>query len=145
MATTHTDGPNALDIALGNRIRQRRKGLGVSQTTLAEAIGLTFQQVQKYERGFNRVSFSRLVDIAHALDCRVIDLVGDLDDGVAQPSLRSTTDSLRAPGAADLLAAYADASRPIQRVVLKLVQALAADARGRSMVDADDAEGAAAG
>ena len=69
MATPHTEGPNALDIALGNRIRQRRKGLGVSQTTLAEAIGLTFQQVQKYERGFNRVSFSRLVDIAHALDC----------------------------------------------------------------------------
>ena len=106
---------------------------------------MTFQQVQKYERGFNRVSFSRLVDIAHALDCRVIDLVGDLDDGVAQPTLRSTTDSLRAPGAADLLAAYADAPRPLQRVVLKLVQALASEARGRGTVDATEAEGAAAG
>jgi transcriptional regulator with XRE-family HTH domain len=50
-------------MALGLRIRQRRKALSVSQTALADAIGLTFQQVQKYERGFNRVSFSRLVDI----------------------------------------------------------------------------------
>ena len=48
----------------------------VSQTALAEAIGVTFQQIQKYERGFNRVSFSRLVDIAHAFDCRVVDLIG---------------------------------------------------------------------
>ena len=52
--------PNRLDVALGLRIRQRRKSLGVSQTALADAIGLTFQQIQKYERGFNRVSFSRL-------------------------------------------------------------------------------------
>ncbi len=58
------DEPNKLDVALGLRIRQRRKSLGVSQTALADSIGLTFQQIQKYERGFNRVSFSRLVDIA---------------------------------------------------------------------------------
>src|SRR6202051_4027587 len=77
--------PNKLDVALGLRIRQRRKALGVSQTALADSIGLTFQQIQKYERGFNRVSFSRLVDIAHALNCRVIDLVGDLD-GATLPS-----------------------------------------------------------
>ena len=97
-AKIHT--PNKLDVALGLRIRQRRKALGVSQTALAEAVGLTFQQIQKYERGFNRVSFSRLVDIAHALDCRVVDLIGDLDDSnVASPLFRQDTAHLREPGA----------------------------------------------
>lgn len=57
---TDRDAPSRLDVALGLQIRRRRKALGVSQTALAEAIGLTFQQIQKYERGFNRVSFSRL-------------------------------------------------------------------------------------
>jgi transcriptional regulator with XRE-family HTH domain len=74
-----TEGPNRLDVSMGMRIRDRRKALGVSQTTLADAIGLTFQQIQKYERGTNRVSFSRLVEIAQALDCRITDLIGDLD------------------------------------------------------------------
>lgn len=60
--------PNPIDVHVGNRIRLRRTLLGMSQTVLAEAIGLTFQQVQKYERGTNRVSSSRLVDMANALD-----------------------------------------------------------------------------
>ena len=91
--------PNKLDVALGLRIRQRRKSLGVSQTALADSIGLTFQQIQKYERGFNRVSFSRLVDIAHALNCRVIDLIGDLDDaGIPSPLFRQDTAHLRESG-----------------------------------------------
>lgn len=61
----------------------------MSQTALANAVGVTFQQIQKYERGFNRVSFSRLVDIAHALDCRVLDLIGDVDDAsIPSPLVR---------------------------------------------------------
>ena len=112
--------PNRLDVALGLRIRQRRKALGVSQTALAEAIGLTFQQIQKYERGFNRVSFSRLVDIAHALDCRVVDLIGDLDDAnIPSPLFRQDTAHLRESGAPELLAAYAAAPPALRRVILK--------------------------
>jgi transcriptional regulator with XRE-family HTH domain len=60
--------PNPIDVHVGARIRLRRTLLGISQVTLAEAIGLTFQQVQKYEKGANRVSSSRLVDIANVLD-----------------------------------------------------------------------------
>ena len=87
---------NKLDVALGLRIRRRRKALKLSQTALAQGIGITFQQIQKYERGFNRVSFSRLVSIAHVLDCRVIDLIGDLDDaGLPSPLLRQRTAHLR--------------------------------------------------
>ena len=101
-----TQTPNKLDVALGLRIRQRRKALRISQTALADGIGLTFQQIQKYERGSNRISFSRLVDIAHVLQCRVIDLVGDLDDaGVPSPLFRQDTAHLRVNGAPELLAA----------------------------------------
>ena len=63
--------PNPIDVHVGGRIRLRRTLLGISQQSLAEAIGLTFQQVQKYESGANRVSSSRLVDIANVLDVQV--------------------------------------------------------------------------
>ena len=131
--TAATPSPSPMDIALGARIRARRKGLGVSQTALADAIGLTFQQVQKYERGFNRVSFSRLVDIAHALDCRVVELIGDLDDAnVSQPIFRNDAAHLRVDGGPELLAAYAAAPRPLQQVIRKLVMALAEERQGRA-------------
>src|SRR4051794_36261191 len=60
--------PNPIDVHVGNRIRLRRTLLGMSQERLAEQIGLTFQQVQKYERGTNRVSSSRLFDLSRVLD-----------------------------------------------------------------------------
>jgi transcriptional regulator with XRE-family HTH domain len=130
--------PNKLDVALGLRIRQRRKSLGVSQTALADSIGLTFQQIQKYERGFNRVSFSRLVDIAHALNCRVIDLIGDLDDaGIPSPLFRQDTAHLRESGAPELLAAYAAAPPALRRTILKLVVEIAKDQHSRRHEDDD--------
>ena len=69
------DGADALDIALGQHIRARRRDLHLSQQVLAARVGLTFQQVQKYEKGVNRVSFSRLVAISRALECSVGDLI----------------------------------------------------------------------
>jgi transcriptional regulator with XRE-family HTH domain len=60
--------PNPIDVHLGRRIRQRRTLLGMTQEKLAEAIGLTFQQEQKYERGGKRVSSSRLFDLTRILD-----------------------------------------------------------------------------
>jgi transcriptional regulator with XRE-family HTH domain len=96
-----------LDKALGLRIRETRGARRVSLHELADAIGLTAPQIQKYERGFNRVSFSRLVDIAHALDCRAVDLIGNLDDAsVPNPTFRRDAPHVGPPGAADLLAAY---------------------------------------
>jgi transcriptional regulator with XRE-family HTH domain len=59
--------PNALDQAIGVQVRIRRLQVGMSQEKLAEALGLTFQQVQKYEKGTNRISVSRLDSIAKAL------------------------------------------------------------------------------
>jgi transcriptional regulator with XRE-family HTH domain len=60
-----------VDVHVGIRMRQRRALLGMSQTTLGGAVGLTFQQVQKYERGSNRISASRLVEFAKVLDVPV--------------------------------------------------------------------------
>ncbi|MBU2137195.1 MAG: helix-turn-helix transcriptional regulator [Alphaproteobacteria bacterium] len=60
--------PNPIDIHVGRRVRQRRKAMGVTQERLANDLGLTFQQVQKYERGANRVSASKLYEIAVALE-----------------------------------------------------------------------------
>ena len=63
--------PNLTDKYVGSRVRMRRMMLGLSQTTLADAIGLTFQQVQKYEKGTNRMGASRLQQIAHVLQVPV--------------------------------------------------------------------------
>lgn len=62
---------HAVDVYVGTRIRQRRSLLGMSQTTLGKAVGLTFQQIQKYERGANRIGSSRLYEFAKVLDVSV--------------------------------------------------------------------------
>ena len=64
-------GPHPVDIHVGSRVRMRRTLLGMSQEKLGDALGLTFQQVQKYERGANRVGASRLFEISRVLDVPV--------------------------------------------------------------------------
>src|SRR5580704_11010674 len=89
--------PHPLDIALGARVRLRRKELGLSQDQLARSIGITFQQVQKYEHGTNRISFSRLSEIAGALDCSVGDLIGNLDKSKSSGALSRQIANLTEP------------------------------------------------
>jgi transcriptional regulator with XRE-family HTH domain len=114
--------PHKLDKALGLRIRETRQALRVSLPELADAIGLTAPQIQKYERGSNRVSFSRLVDIAHALDRRVVDLIADLDDAsVPNPTFRRDVPRLGPPGAAELLAAYLMLPISIRKALVNLM------------------------
>ncbi len=60
-------GPDPIDRHVGRRVRMRRVMLGLSQTTLGNAVGVTFQQLQKYEKGSNRISASRLTQIANVL------------------------------------------------------------------------------
>ncbi len=75
--------PNPVDVHVGARLRQCRTLLGMSQTTLGDAIGLTFQQVQKYERGTNRISASRLFDLSRLLDVPIEYFFGDMPAAVA--------------------------------------------------------------
>ena len=78
--------PNPVDVHVGARLRQRRKLLGMNQTKLGEAIGLTFQQVQKYERGANRISASRLFNLSRVLDVPVQFFFDDMPNAVAASS-----------------------------------------------------------
>ena len=78
--------PNPIDVHVGSRVRLRRTLLGMSQTALAEAVGLTFQQIQKYERGVNRVSSSRLVDLANALNVTISYFFDEMSAGVSAQS-----------------------------------------------------------
>jgi transcriptional regulator with XRE-family HTH domain len=96
-----------MDVALGAAVRIRRRTIGISQEALAEQCGVSFQQIQKYENGANRISFSRLVQIARALQCRVVDLMDVLDG----PDRETTGDldlltRMRTPGALELLTAF---------------------------------------
>ncbi len=61
-------GPHPVDVYVGGRVRLRRNALGMSQTDLGQALGVTFQQIQKNESGFNRVGASRLYQLSHVLD-----------------------------------------------------------------------------
>ncbi len=81
--------PNPIDIHVGNRIRLRRTLLGLSQEKLASMLGLTFQQVQKYEKGMNRVGASRLWDISKVLEAPISFFYEDMDKDVANQSPRS--------------------------------------------------------
>lgn len=109
-------GPDPVDIAIGARMRLRRKTLGMSQGILAERIGVSFQQVQKYERGANRVSGSTLVAVAGALDTSVGWLVGE--DGVIADVAQDLVQALSITGAVELLEAFAAIPKASARAAL---------------------------
>lgn len=71
--------PKPEDAAIGARVRARRIEQGMSQEKLGEALGITFQQIQKYEKGTNRIGGSRMIAIARALGCSAADLFGETD------------------------------------------------------------------
>src|SRR3569833_1325283 len=81
-----TGKPNPIDVHVGTRVRLRRTLLGLSQEKLGEAIGLTFQQVQKYERGANRVGSSRLYDLARVLDVPIAYFFDEMPSNVQEKS-----------------------------------------------------------
>ena len=126
-------GPNPVDLHVGARIRMRRKLLGVSQERLADQLGLTFQQVQKYERGANRVSASKLYEIARALQTSVAYFFDGLADTV-DPSLdllegrEFMHELVMTPEGLELASLFPKLKRGrVRRRVLDLVKALAED------------------
>ncbi len=88
--------PHPIDAHVGGRIRLRRTLMGMSQERLGEALGLTFQQVQKYERGVNRVGASRLFDLSRVLDVPISFFYDDMPEPLA--SLHGTHHTTRATG-----------------------------------------------
>jgi len=98
--------PHAVDVHVGKRLRQRRWALSLSQHQLAERIGVKFQQIQKYESGQNRVSASRLYEIARELGVRINYFFDELPGGHADEGM-VLGDTLADREAQALIQAYA--------------------------------------
>lgn len=120
--TKETAPLDPVDIAIGARIRRRREAARMTQADLAKHAGVTFQQVQKYERGANRVAAARLLQIAEALRTTGADLLGELEEGGPDGLALAT------PGTSALLTAFRTIDNSDTRnAVLAIVMSLAND------------------
>ena len=130
MSHQRDDRRDPVDVSVGARIRLTRKMRGWSQQALAEAIGVSFQQVQKYESGANRVSASMLVRIAAALGVPVADLFGPVE------TASRVSDDLAAmlgePGALKLLRGYCRLSPDYRAALVSFIEALSGPERRAS-------------
>lgn len=121
------DSPDGseIDLALGTRIRMRRKALGFTQHKLAEAIGVCVQQIQKYENATNRVSASRLWEISRALNVPVTYFFYEAAEAVRGPLGGSQTALLRCAGGLELIALLPRVEARQRRGILDLMHELA--------------------
>ncbi len=129
-----TANPNPIDIHVGRRVRMRRTLLGLSQEKLGKAVSLTFQQIQKYERGANRIGSSRLYQFSRILGVPVSYFFDDMDPsitgkaaGLAEgPAEKFTTDHLAKRETLELVRAYYRISKPaVRKRVFEVVKAIA--------------------
>jgi len=134
-----SDTPNPVDVQVGSRVRLRRNMLGLSQEKLGTAIGLTFQQVQKYERGANRIGASRLHELSRVLDVPVAFFFDDMDPvrapaipgGFSEPPAEAfDSDPMRRRETIELVDGYyAIDDAAVRRRLLELARALAAEGK----------------
>ncbi|HXO03426.1 MAG TPA: helix-turn-helix transcriptional regulator [Stellaceae bacterium] len=134
-----SDRPHPIDVHVGSRVRLRRNMLGLSQEKLGEAIGLTFQQVQKYERGANRIGASRLMELSRELDVPV-SFFFDETDPVRAPAIPQgfeespqegfDSDPLRKRETLELIDAYYEINAAVRRRLFDLAKVLAAGTSG---------------
>lgn len=123
--------PNPIDIHVGQRLRMRRTQLGMSQEKLANALGLTFQQVQKYERGVNRISASRLFELSRVLDVAVTYFFDDISEETSQQGMAEDGAAFVAPTVPrretlELMRTFMSIERPeVRKQILALVKSLA--------------------
>jgi len=128
--------PNLIDKHVGRRLRWRRRELKLSQEALAERLGVTFQQVQKYERGANRVSAGRLFELAQALDTTIpyfFEGADAVNAAIAQGMAAEGADfaGLIDADAVDLVIAFQAIDDPdLRRSILAMVKKSAAVFRG---------------
>jgi transcriptional regulator with XRE-family HTH domain len=121
-----TGVPDPVDVHVGSRIRIRRLLIGMNQETLAKALGLTFQQVQKYEGGANRVSASRLSQIAEVLAVPIAYFFSDIDlpgDGPDQGELDARERMQRSDVIELIRSYYAIGDARIRQQFLDMVKA----------------------
>lgn len=112
---------NPIDAIVGKNLRETRIKRGMSQDELAKAVGLTFQQIQKYERGANRISASRLVELSKAMGVFVTDLFTGVDAEAKEIETRSLAEMKREHKVVEQYGALPD---DIQKALATLVQAM---------------------
>jgi transcriptional regulator with XRE-family HTH domain len=130
MAKPKTKTANPIDAHVGARLRMRRLMLGMSQEKLAEAFGLTFQQVQKYEKGMNRISASRLQQAAQILDVSVPFFFegapGGHEPNKTDPSPAYVNEFVSSEDGLRLIKAFMRVARPaVRHRIVNLVQEIA--------------------
>jgi transcriptional regulator with XRE-family HTH domain len=113
------------DREIGHRIREARRAASLSQTDLADKIGVTFQQVQKYEKGTNRVSVGRLHRIADALGVSAMSLLDGSDGKARRKPTSDMHQFLTAAGALRLVRAYERLSRETREALVGLAEGIA--------------------
>ena len=119
------DGPDPVDLHVGARVRERRVSLGMSQRDLGNCVGLTFQQIQRYEGGINRISASKLWAISHFFDVPIewfFEGLGELSQG--------QEDVMAKPEARELIGNYL-ACPPLVRFRLRVLVRATADTGGK--------------
>jgi transcriptional regulator with XRE-family HTH domain len=122
--TVLEDGPREIDVHVGQRVRQRRVLCGLSQTELANAIGLTFQQLQKYERGMNRISASKLWQISQVLDVPVQWFFEEFAEPKDEEDKRKESFHMKRE-TLELVRNYVAAPADVQQKFLSLVKSIA--------------------
>jgi transcriptional regulator with XRE-family HTH domain len=115
-----------IDIQVGKLVRARRLAIGMPQTELAEALGLTFQQIQKYERGANRISAANLFEIAKKLDVPLAALFEGLDaTGEQRSPLSEFSEFIELPGSHILAQSYVGLSAKQRKMLVELARSMA--------------------
>ncbi len=130
--------PHPVDVHVGGRVRLRRSMLGMSQDKLGESLGLTFQQIQKYEKGVNRIGASRLFEIAHILGVPVQFMFEDYDvatgraygfseSGAEDEDSAAVTSLLNSPEGVQLCKHFAEIRDPkVRKRIIDLIKSLSA-------------------
>lgn len=128
----HNRSPKDVDIFAGEQLKKRRKELGMSQKVLAEALGVTFQQVQKYEKGLNRIGASRLYDLCEALKTKPsyffkgmnYDLPDNSDILAVAEGISDTYDVV------EIIKMFSSIDESKKKIIIDLLKSLSSDREG---------------
>ena len=138
--TVKSDGPHPIDVHVGARVKLRRMILGMSQETLGKALGLTFQQIQKYEKGVNRIGASRIFELSNLLDVPIQYFYNDYGDTIgSEQSVDGTAagdmfmNLVNSPEGVQLCRSFSEINDPqVKKRVLDLVKSIAETEREKA-------------
>jgi transcriptional regulator with XRE-family HTH domain len=120
--------PHPVDVHVGRKLRIRRTAMGKSQEEIGEAVGITFQQIQKYERGLNRIGASRLYEFSQLLEIPVGYFFENLNENVPENTDDASIEEINGKEALTLVRAYLGIKNLLLRKkVLSMIKAMSED------------------